>query len=485
MGGCTSTNIRLPNEKRYRRAIKLYQVSEVRNLTNILNRNRCFETGESPLTLAAQQGHEAVVEALIWAGADVNMLDVNGRTPIHVAVQLNDSETLEILLHHKANPNLHDGDHITPLQIAAQRGYADIAETLLDAGAAPNGSEGDTPPLISAVSNGYYDAVKVLLEAGAHPNVDRDGETAISLAVNNGDVNIAKLLFNHDVTVSRDAARKLLAFAAMTGKRELVEMFLELASNGLEVKDDDDEMPPAVIAATASESTECLDALLVNGRTRDVNLTDRRGQTALQIAVHSVIDTDRRTYYERYFSNVYRHYAKRDPVQVSADKCIKCIMSLVQAGADVSAVWNRFVDIFPSSPNGITFEQMVVCEVLVQAYGFKELPLVKVRRLIQHLMTLREFGLVKLIYSAGVDPSWQDLNPLSLMAGTPLDTDMFRYVQLLCSNPRRLDDLSRQTLRRLLSWNTLYLVSQLSLPDEVKDFVCIVDTVYYTDTKLE
>jgi len=46
-------------------------------------------------------------------------------------------------------------------------------------------------------------------------------------------------------------------------------------------------------------------------------------------------------------------------------------MSLVQAGADVSGVWQTFVKTFPgrrtaSTSQPITFQQMVVCEVLTQ-----------------------------------------------------------------------------------------------------------------------
>ena len=68
MGGCASSaatsaaSLKLPSEKRFRRAIKLYEVGEVGSLANFFNRNRCFKSGESPLTLAAEEGHEAIVQ---------------------------------------------------------------------------------------------------------------------------------------------------------------------------------------------------------------------------------------------------------------------------------------------------------------------------------------------------------------------------------------------------------------------------------------
>jgi len=99
MGGCGSSAVpamRMPNEKRFRRAIKLYEVAEVQSLTNVFNRNKCFESGDSPLTLAAQQGHEVIVQSLLEAGADVNRLDANGLAAIHIACQLYDLPTLKV-----------------------------------------------------------------------------------------------------------------------------------------------------------------------------------------------------------------------------------------------------------------------------------------------------------------------------------------------------------------------------------------------------
>ena len=48
MGVCGSTQgIRIPKEREFRRAIKLYEIQEVESMTNLFNRNKCFETGTS------------------------------------------------------------------------------------------------------------------------------------------------------------------------------------------------------------------------------------------------------------------------------------------------------------------------------------------------------------------------------------------------------------------------------------------------------
>jgi len=92
----------------------------VRHLANCctpFTAGRCFESGESPLTLAAQHGHEVIVESLLNAGADVNRLDANGRSAIHVAAQLNDLPTVKARYHSHPTPTRLDSfEHKRPAE---------------------------------------------------------------------------------------------------------------------------------------------------------------------------------------------------------------------------------------------------------------------------------------------------------------------------------------------------------------------------------
>ena len=49
--------------------------------------NAVNEDGETPLHLAAYQGHEVVVRLLLEAGADPNALDSSGFTPLFLAME--------------------------------------------------------------------------------------------------------------------------------------------------------------------------------------------------------------------------------------------------------------------------------------------------------------------------------------------------------------------------------------------------------------
>ena len=47
-----------------------------------------MDDGVTPLFIAAEEGHEAVVRALIEAGADVNKATDDGETPLFMAAQM-------------------------------------------------------------------------------------------------------------------------------------------------------------------------------------------------------------------------------------------------------------------------------------------------------------------------------------------------------------------------------------------------------------
>jgi ankyrin repeat protein len=498
MGSCQSSNVlRVPHEKRFRRAIKLYEVAEVESLVNVINRNRCFESGESPLTLAAQEGHEAVVEALVRGGADVNRLDRNGRGPLHIAVQINDLETVEVLLKGSADPNRLDRNNQTPVHVACERGYRGILERLLQAGASPNARKDDDalpsppsppPPLTLASSRGHSECVQLLLKHGADPNTrDPSGESPLRMAVSNGDAISTKALLEHGLLQQEKDANTtttvddLGALAALSGRPEVLEALIAAGYDVTCSPSDVNEIPPALITATAVQSVDCVALLLRCGC--NANARDKVGQTALQIAVMSVVDVQKQPYYLRYFSNVYRQYSKYDVHEPSVENCIKCATHLIQSGSDVSLIWNKFIHVFPGG-DSISFEQMVLCEVLIQAYGFVDLSNRKLRYFVKNLLDLRERGLVRLLYSAGVEPDWVDQSVLA-MSWDDSDKAMFRYIKRMCANPRTLKDICRQRLRRHLSWNVLYLASRLPLiSDQLRDYVCIIDTDCYSDVDM-
>lgn len=445
-------------------------------MTNLLNRNKCFESGELPLTLAASEGHEAVVEKLVKGGANVNKLDKHGRAPLHIAVQINDEETVDILLGSRADLNKYDGYNMTPLHIACERGYKNMVKKLLRAGANSNEDKRALPPLIHAVLRGHTECVEELLVHGADANVtDARGSTSLYVAIQNRDVELTKLLLKHGAAITPPSKDhdSVISLASMTANPEIVAALIEAGCLPNDYKEDD--VPP-LIAATARANSDTVDILLDAGAIVDV--FDRKGNTPLFLAAMAVADIERELFYCKYFSNVYRNFSKYDPLDIFPENSTKCAMSLVQSGADVTRTWDRFAMIFPSE-HGVSFEQMVLCEVLIQAYGFNKISKDRLTTFVANLINLREYGLVKLLFSAGINPVPDDLYLLSTRA-EEMDRAMFKYVKRLKFRPRQLKDLCRKQVRRRLSWNVLYLVDHLNAPGNIKEYICIMDTEHYS-----
>ena len=87
------------------------------------------------LLFAAREGHEAVVSALLSAGADKNAVRQNGAAPLYIAAENGHEAVVSALLAAGADKNaaMHDGR--TPLFAAAEKGHVAVVSALLAAGA--------------------------------------------------------------------------------------------------------------------------------------------------------------------------------------------------------------------------------------------------------------------------------------------------------------------------------------------------------------
>lgn len=105
------------------------------------------EGNRSALQLAAFDGHDEVVWALLQAGADVNHLDATDRSALMYASTGDNAGTVKILLKAGAKIDLADNhEGFTALMFAAAEGQAKVVNTLLSAGAdhTMKDTDGDT-----------------------------------------------------------------------------------------------------------------------------------------------------------------------------------------------------------------------------------------------------------------------------------------------------------------------------------------------------
>jgi uncharacterized protein len=125
--------------------------------------------GFFPLGLAVFFGYPETVEALLDAGADVNLQSRNSLkvSALHSAAARHRLDFAKTLLAHGANPNSRAESGFTPLHEAAITGQRDLALLLLESGADMNAKD-DTgkTPVAHAIKSKQEAMVAFLRERG-------------------------------------------------------------------------------------------------------------------------------------------------------------------------------------------------------------------------------------------------------------------------------------------------------------------------------
>ena len=117
---------------------------------------RSDDEGNTPLSLAAIEGHEPIVKLLLNR-QDVNpdKPDNEGRTPLWwAASQGHELVVRQLLSREDVNPDVPDNHDVTPLCDASTSGHERVVRQLLDRGdATPRelDNEGNTPPSGSVI----------------------------------------------------------------------------------------------------------------------------------------------------------------------------------------------------------------------------------------------------------------------------------------------------------------------------------------------
>jgi ankyrin repeat protein len=209
-------------------------------------------SGATPLSLAAQNGHEAVVKLLLERDdVEADSKDNEGQTPLSWAVIEGHEAVVKLLLERDdVEADSKDIGGRTPLSQAVKRGHEAVVKLLLERDDVDADSKDDNglTPLWQAVKRGHEAIVKLLLERDdvEADLKDNQGQTPLSWAAFWGrDAEVKLLLERDDVEAdSKDSRGQTpLSWAAVGGQEAVIKLLLERDDVEADSKDDGGRTP--------------------------------------------------------------------------------------------------------------------------------------------------------------------------------------------------------------------------------------------------
>ena len=150
------------------------------------------------LMLACQEGNMEVINVLLNAGADINIVDTKGLTWIHHAVvRGGNKETLQAIINYGANVNATNKENMTALMYACSRGNVETINVLLNAGANPviADTKGFTCIHYAVYGDCDKDTLQALIYHGSDVNATiKDNMTALMQECQKGNVHVIEML---------------------------------------------------------------------------------------------------------------------------------------------------------------------------------------------------------------------------------------------------------------------------------------------------
>jgi ankyrin repeat protein len=249
--------------------------------------------GETPLLLAAKNGHIGVCKLLLNKGADVNFKGPAGMTALHAAVEAGEEEVVRYLLTVRG---IRLGEKakggINSLHFAAKAGHLQIFDMLLRTGKVNIEVQGRTPwpprsvrtPIMCAVEMGHSAIVRLLL---MEPHVkvdtqDENGNTILHMAAAHGDEAMLKMILSTgiiELDSKNTSSQTPLHLAAQQGHRLIVDTLLAVDPNLKNV------LGKTRLSVAVRKGDDSIVNALLSTEKIDPNLKDESGETPLLIAI--------------------------------------------------------------------------------------------------------------------------------------------------------------------------------------------------------
>ncbi|KAF4954612.1 hypothetical protein FSARC_12052 [Fusarium sarcochroum] len=316
-------------------------------------------SGRTPLSWAAERGHEAIINLLLDWGASTEAPGMKRRqTPLFYAIWSGREAIVRLLLDRGANIEAQDKTlGRTPLCCAAWSGHKAIIELLLDRDADTEtvyidgrslvwwAAEREVfldgrPPLWWAVEKGYEAIFKLLLDRGAYTEIaDMEGRTLIWWAAEKGREAVVELLLDAgaDIETADAEGRTPLWWAAERGHEAVVKLLL--GRDGISVNTQDKYGWTPLSWALFHEREAMFQLLLSKDST--VEVKDNNGQALLLWAAENGHDVVVEALLEKGASLESRDKDGRTPLLLAVMNRREAVMKqLLEKGADIEAKSN-------------------------------------------------------------------------------------------------------------------------------------------------
>uniref|UniRef100_A0A8C8YX11 Ankyrin repeat and death domain containing 1B n=1 Tax=Prolemur simus TaxID=1328070 RepID=A0A8C8YX11_PROSS len=193
--------------------------------------NQPDEKGRKPFLLAAERGHVAMIEKLIFLNLRTSEKDKEGNTALHLAAKHGHSPAVKVLLTQWQEINEMNELNISGLQIATQNGHASLVNFLLSENVDLHQRVEPKESLLHvAVTNNHITVVNSLLRAQHDIDIlNQRQQTPLPIAADLGSVELGETLLKAgcDLKVVDKQGKTALAVASRSNHSLVVVMLIK------------------------------------------------------------------------------------------------------------------------------------------------------------------------------------------------------------------------------------------------------------------